>query len=148
MERIAPPISKVVVVAFLAAAMIMTAVPAAAMESASYRLEPTVLSSGGGRSVSAGYQLTGTLGQPSPVGLSSSASFRILSGFWHQILDLIEGGDVNGDGFVTLTDAVLALQILTNFAVQEIHSAADVDGDMAVGMAEAAFILQKVGSMR
>ena len=57
-------------------------------------------------------------------------------------------GDVNGDGKVDLTDAILCLQVLSGLAPDNIHSTADVDGDGKLGLAEAIYILQKVAGIR
>ncbi len=46
-----------------------------------YQIDWYVIGSGGGHTESATYQLDGTIGQPI-VGLSSSASYRVESGFW------------------------------------------------------------------
>jgi hypothetical protein len=55
---------------------------AAAQSSASYELTRSVMSGGGTTSTSASYELTGTLGQPSPVDVSDSTSYNLGSGFW------------------------------------------------------------------
>jgi len=55
---------------------------AAGQSSASYELTRSVMSGGGATSTSASYELTGTLGQPSPVDVSDSASYSLGSGFW------------------------------------------------------------------
>lgn len=55
---------------------------AAGQSSASYELARSVMSGGGTTSTSASYELTGTLGQPSPVEVSDSASYNLGSGFW------------------------------------------------------------------
>jgi len=55
---------------------------AAAQSSASYQISKSVMSGGGGRSSSASYEMTGTLGQPSPVDVSDSTSYSLGSGFW------------------------------------------------------------------
>jgi hypothetical protein len=91
----------------LVALLPMTAL--AAMSSANYRIETTVMSSGGGSMASANYQLTGTLGQPSPLVDDplfppSSTSYAMLTGFWYTIgggctwdLEPLAGdGDVDG----------------------------------------------------
>jgi hypothetical protein len=64
-------------------ALLLASLPAAdAQSSANYRIARSVLSSGGGRSTSTGYDLSGTLGQPSPVDVSESGSYSLGSGFW------------------------------------------------------------------
>ena len=55
---------------------------AAAQSSASYELTRSVMSGGGTTSTSASYELTGTLGQPSPVEVSDGANYNLGSGFW------------------------------------------------------------------
>lgn len=50
--------------------------------SASYEITCSVMSGGGGRSSSASYSLTGTLGQPSPVEASEGDTYNLGSGFW------------------------------------------------------------------
>ena len=122
--------------------------PSRAMQSANYRIEPMVLSSGGGVCSSVGIRAFETIGQPTPVGVLSSASYRLLSGFWYQLLRLIQDGDVNGDTHVDLLDAILSLQILSNCSAYDIERKADVDGDNAIGLPEVIYILQRVGSMR
>ncbi len=59
-------------------------------------------------------------------------------------------GDINSDHFVDLKDAILALQLLNRHDLtgQTIRSAADVDGDGKIGLAEALFILQKTAGLR
>ena len=61
---------------------------AVAQSSASYEIVRSVLSGGGGRSTSASFDLTGTLGQPSTVGVSESSSYNLGSGFWGATVKL------------------------------------------------------------
>lgn len=116
--------------------------------SANFTLEQTVISSGGCPSLSASYRSEGTIGQPSPLGVSSSSSFTMISGFWSQLARLIAAGDVNGDGQIDLQDAIMALQILSNSSVSGVQLGADTNNDQAIGAPEAIFILQKMGSLR
>jgi hypothetical protein len=54
-------------------------------------------------------------------------------------------GDINGDGGIGLEDAILALQICSEFpsaADVEINAEADADGDKKIGLAEAIYILK------
>ena len=127
---------------------LMTTSAAVAMESDSYRVEPTAISSGGGLCESTSFRLKGTVGQATPRGISSSASYTLMPGFWYQLLQLIAGGDVDGDGIVSLQDAILALRILLNFHDVAGQKGADVNGDGLIGVEEVIFILQKVGSIR
>ena len=59
-------------------------------------------------------------------------------------------GDVNNDGKIDLSDAILSLQILSGMdkAGKTITIGADVNNDRKIGMAEAIYILQKVAGMR
>jgi hypothetical protein len=57
-------------------------------------------------------------------------------------------GDVNADGKVDLTDAILSLQVLSGLAPDNINPAADVNGDGKIGMAEAIYVMQKVAGLR
>jgi hypothetical protein len=57
-------------------------------------------------------------------------------------------GDVNGDGFVTLTDAVIALKGLVGQGPAWVNKGADVNGDGRIGMAEVLYILQKAAGRR
>lgn len=62
---------------------------------------------------------------------------------------VIADGDVNGNGTVDLADAILALLVSagadsgTNLALES-----DVDGDEAIGLAEAIFVLQDEAELR
>lgn len=142
MHRIA-----VFIAGFLTVSLIL-ALPAAAMESTSYKLRPAVLSGGGGPCASDSYTLDGTAGQSSPVGRSASRGYREMGGYWYQLLRLVGDGDVNGDGVVDLEDAVIALLIFSNLAAGEVYAAADVDGDETIGLPEAVYILQHAAGMR
>jgi hypothetical protein len=59
-------------------------------------------------------------------------------------------GDINGDGFIDLADAIRALQFTT--AITNLdgldHTRADVDGDGKIGLPEAIYILQCIASLR
>ena len=57
-------------------------------------------------------------------------------------------GDLNGDGDVDLTDAILALQVLAGLNPDGIHLSADVDGDGRIGLAEIIYILQNIAELR
>ena len=117
-------------------AMLLALVPvtvSADMSSANYRITTTVMSSGGGTMASANYQLTGTLGQPSPLVDDplfppSSLSYEMLTGFWYTI-----GGagvsycpaDLNTDGSVDELD----LDMLADRFGQTLVDV-DTDGDL------------------
>jgi len=76
------PIPRNVFVTVTLAACLAAAGNAFAQSSASYEITKSVMSGGGGRSTSASYEMTGTLGQPSPVDVSDSTSYSLGSGFW------------------------------------------------------------------
>ncbi len=62
-------------------------------------------------------------------------------------------GDVDGDGNVTLADAILALRAASGLplpagSIRPDFAAADVNGDGKIGLAEALFILQMAAGMR
>lgn len=50
-------------------------------------------------------------------------------------------GDMDGNGFVTLEDAVLALQLVSGRPVTDIFMTADYDNDSRLGLAECLFIM-------
>jgi len=61
----------------------------------------------------------------------------------------VDKGDINYDGQVNLTDAVLALQVITAILPQQIvYKEADVNGDGKIGLAEVIYTLQNVAGMR
>jgi hypothetical protein len=62
--------------------------------------------------------------------------------------EAILAGDVNDDKIVDLTDAVMALQIVTGFIPSNIQLNADVDTDGSIGVEEAVYILQVVSEHR
>jgi hypothetical protein len=128
--------------------LLMHAPPASAMQSPNYAINYTIFSSGGGFRSSGSYQLLDTISQSASIGIAQSASYKISTGFWSQLLTLIAGGDVNGDGIIDLKDAIITLQILSNFPLTQIRKDADINGDGAIGLPEAIYILQKVGEMR
>ncbi len=59
-------------------------------------------------------------------------------------------GDVNGDGRIDLTDAVLILQIAIGSAPpgQAIYADIDVDGNRRLSLGDTLFILQKTAGIR
>jgi len=58
-------------------------------------------------------------------------------------------GDLNSDGKVDLSDAILIMQAISGAATDRpISKAADLNGDGKIGMAEVIYILQKAAGMR
>jgi hypothetical protein len=57
-------------------------------------------------------------------------------------------GDVNADTVVDLTDAVLALQVMSGLDSAEVAGTGDANGDSAIGPAELIYILQSHSGRR
>jgi hypothetical protein len=57
-------------------------------------------------------------------------------------------GDINGDGTVTLADAIMASQAVVGMNPAGIRLGAEVNGDGKIGIQEAIYILQSVSGMR
>ena len=64
------------------------------------------------------------------------------------VFPLLKAGNLNGSPDVDLGDAILALKVLAGQEPVGIYSGADVDGDGAVGLAEAIYIMQSVAGLR
>jgi uncharacterized delta-60 repeat protein len=56
--------------------------------------------------------------------------------------------DLNGDGSINLTDAILAIRITAGLRDPDVDVRADVNGDGKIGMAEVVYILQKIAGLR
>ena len=57
-------------------------------------------------------------------------------------------GDVNGDGTVSLKDALVALQVVLGITPSSpVYSEADVNSDQKIGMAEVIYILQTIAGL-
>jgi len=105
------------------------------MTSTNYTITTTVISGGGSPMTSTSYQLTCTLGQPSPLIDPAfpprSTSYDLLTGFWYTIgssppfsacpADLDTDGDVDDDDLYTLA---------TDFGQSGLETDADLDSDM------------------
>ncbi|MCP4996912.1 MAG: hypothetical protein GY934_24515 [Gammaproteobacteria bacterium] len=116
--------------------LLITSTAYSSMSSANFSITSSVLSGGSGSMTSTNFNMTSTFGQPSPIGPVSSSSFKLNSGFWHNLFS-IAIGDVNGDGIVDLQDVILTLQVLTGMSPAEIQLKADANGDGEIGLAEA-----------
>ena len=96
----------------LAFILIFTPSPAAFgdMSSENYHIQNSVLSGGGLTTISENYQMSSTLGQPSPLADPTeppiSDSYDLYPGFWHVIAALGSScpGDYNGDKDVDGSD--------------------------------------------
>ena len=58
----------------------------------------------------------------------------------------VDPGDVNGDGVLNLADAIKALQVVSGLCSDPcyVHTAADVDGDGRIGLAELLYVLREL----
>ena len=87
-----------------------------------------------------------------PVLIAGARPSHISGGNYHSLFvgtySLVSGRDVNGDGAINLSDAVLALQILSYGSVANIETEADINRDGRIGLAEAIFVLQKRSGLR
>lgn len=61
-----------------------------------------------------------------------------------------QSGDLNGDGFVTLLDAILALKIADRIdpGTEIINANYDISGDNRIGIEEVIYILQRISGSR
>jgi hypothetical protein len=85
------------------------------MSSASYEIPTHVLDGGGVTSVSSSYTMLDAVGQPTPIGVASSASYQGYLGYIYTIpMGPPAGlcGDANGDGSVTPSDGYTVLNYL------------------------------------
>ena len=58
-------------------------------------------------------------------------------------------GDINGNGQINLTDAILSLQVCAGIPpTTTVHKEADVNGDVRIGIEEVIYIMQKVAGVR
>jgi hypothetical protein len=57
-------------------------------------------------------------------------------------------GDINCNGVVELTDAILTLQVLSGLSPDPVYSGGEVDGDGKIGCGEAVYILQHLAELR
>ncbi|HDR16218.1 MAG TPA: hypothetical protein ENN79_12180, partial [Desulfobacteraceae bacterium] len=75
----------------------------------------------------------------------------VSSGFKTDVIGVYTAhmlGDVNADDKIDLTDAILALQVISGMSpAGAVHSDADIDGDGRIGLNEAVFALQVIGQI-
>ena len=124
---------------------LLAAGDASAQASANYALNWSVVGSGCGEMTSASYAIQSTVGQTAigPLG----DAYPIEAGYWHHDAggESEVCGDVNGDGVVTATDAVIALEIAAGS--RPFDAAADVDGGGVVTSLDALIILQMAAGL-
>lgn len=80
---------------------------------------------------------------------SLAQATRLAAGTDHSFIDLFLGelqrGDLNYDGVVDLTDAILGLQIMTGMSIADsISTSADVNGDGIISMPEVMHIMNQL----
>ena len=66
----------------LAGSLILAGGPVLAQNSPNYAVKPYVISGGGNKTTSLNYTLLSTVGQSSPIGLSTNDSYIHQAGFW------------------------------------------------------------------
>ena len=120
----------------------------AAMSSENYRITVSVIAGGGIRATSSGYENNGTVGQSSATGASTGSNYFNYAGFWYAFMEAVLKGDINGDGVIDLTDAVLAFQTTLGIDVYNIFRSADVNRDGKISIEEVVYILQNVSETR
>ncbi len=81
-----------------------------------------------------------TLEAEDPSGKIGTRSFQL-------VVRAVRAGDINNNGIVDMTDAILALKVLAGLP-QTVDVRADVDGDGRIGMPEVIYILQYVAELR
>ena len=111
-----------------------------AMSSSNYAIEWDVIGGGGGETHSASYAMQSIIGDTAIE--TASENYRLGAGYWYCVTDGEPEtcGDVNGDGEITTTDAVITLEIAAGS--RPFNSAADVDGDGVVTSLDVLMILQ------
>ena len=58
-------------------------------------------------------------------------------------------GDINGNGALDLTDAIISLQVSANInPTENVYTAADVNGNEKIGIEETVYILEKMVGLR
>ncbi|NNF61387.1 MAG: hypothetical protein HKN06_08670 [Gammaproteobacteria bacterium] len=156
--------------ASLAALLLLAGAHAGEMSSANYSISWDVTDGGGGLMTSASYVLVDSVGQPSAIGASSSASYILTAGFHAApdtdtdlVRDFLDNcsldpnsdqfdsnsdgfgnicdADLNDDGFVDLQDlAVLRTVFLTQPGNPAWNPDADFNNDGAVDLIDASIM--------
>jgi hypothetical protein len=76
--------------------------------------------------------------------INRSSSTQPAADFYNR-LQIATGGDIDDDGALTVADAVVSLQVLTDGNLSApLHLQADADGDGRLGMAETIHILKEL----
>ena len=95
------------------------------------------------------------LTKPMPLNLFAGSYFGFMSSSYSDelnegkmVFDSSTGGDLDADGDVDVTDAVLALQLLAGVGSKNVKITADLSSDGKIGMEECIYILQRVAGLR
>ena len=66
-----------------------------------------------------------------------------------RIVKMLLAGDLDGDSAITLTDAIVTMQIISGIAPGlSVTQSADINKDGKIGLSEAIYILQKIAGVR
>lgn len=76
---------KMAFVLLIALALSLTLLTLTLASPSPYQLERSVMANAGGEITSSGYAMNSTLGQPSPIGVSSSTHYELSAGYWHRL---------------------------------------------------------------
>jgi hypothetical protein len=83
---------------------------------------------------------------------NSAKDFHLRTGglrSWLNSASQVSSGDINGDGKLDLSDAILVLKITVGISPgQDIFKIADVNGDNKIGIEDLIYILEAVSGMR
>ncbi|NQT20858.1 MAG: hypothetical protein HQ592_14215 [Planctomycetes bacterium] len=121
---------------------------AAESSSASYVLERSVMGSAGGPASSASYSMNSTLGQSTPIGESSSASYGLGAGYWYDTIEAARlDGDADGNCFVNILDLILVRNNLGGNTLSDpVAAACDMDGNGFVNILDMLTVRNALGT--
>ena len=95
----------------------------------------------------AGYHVADVLVDGGSVGAVASYTFNNVTADHMIGATFIKIGDVNNDSHVDLTDAILALQVISGISPRQIYVKADVNNDGKIGLPEALYALQRASGL-
>ena len=116
--------------------------------STNYRLIIGIISTGGDEASSTYYNLSGVQGLP-VVGETMSSDYKLDAGYWPVIesirangIELTQGGDLNGDDIIDITDALLVARCALNLSSCD-ATVADVDCRDGVTIIDALLVARR-----